>query len=55
MEHATTLALVVMLGINLVAYATETIPVNKSCVAGSAGATVSIGYGGARASAGAGA
>ncbi|KAK3123250.1 hypothetical protein QOZ80_8AG0627240 [Eleusine coracana subsp. coracana] len=42
MEHATTLALVVMLGINLVAYATETIPVNKSCVAGSAGATAIV-------------
>jgi peroxidase len=59
MEHgATLLTLSVLLAVNLLAsYATADeswSPVNKSCATGSAGATVSIGYGGARASAGAG-
>jgi hypothetical protein len=60
MEHAATVvALSVLLAVNLfVSYATPADEswslVNKSCVTGSAGATVSIGYGGGRASAGAG-
>ncbi|KAL6646501.1 hypothetical protein ACP70R_018109 [Stipagrostis hirtigluma subsp. patula] len=58
MEHAaaTTMALLVLLALDVSAYATEPTAdvVNKSCVTGGAGAAVSIGYGGARASAGAG-
>ena len=52
METATVALLAVLLA--ALAAAAETTPVNKSCVTGNAGASVSIGYGGARASAGAG-
>ncbi|XP_062195239.1 peroxidase 40 [Phragmites australis] len=56
MEHATTVAVVILilLAVNVAAATTENTPVNKSCVTGSAGATVNIGYGGAGTSAGAG-
>ncbi|KAL6839665.1 hypothetical protein ACP4OV_030604 [Aristida adscensionis] len=58
MEHATTVALLLLLVLNVATHASSSsepaAPVNKSCVTGGAGAAVNIGYGGARASAGAG-
>ncbi|RCV30687.1 hypothetical protein SEVIR_6G125200v4 [Setaria viridis] len=54
---STTVALQIVVGLLLALTVTTesgSAPVNTSCVTGSAGATVSIGYGGARASAGAG-